>query len=628
MFHGGSVRRPFRSNGGQAFPIFSLPLTTSLIPNVATGSSTPTFSRASTAYVQDHEGIQREVLANEARFWGARRVANLLLVSENLASATWQTFAGATKVGAGPTTGLPAGATLSHEISWGATGGAPVTASAIFQNLNLLANNTYVASCWVKAVSTTTTIRATMQDPAGLYPSSGDVTVTPDAWTRISVLAPITISGVGNIAIRNNVAGTTANVYLTAMQVENVSGQSVTTAGEYISTGILATPFKGANVDGVQCFNTDSTGALIPSTTLLGYYSEPGTIAAANQVLQSNSFKTAPWVATDMTLTVGSVVAPTGASEATNVVEGVAGTAVLEQAAIAITANTNYVASIYVKKVSGFDWLLVRYTDPTGLGGVQGWVNLATGTAGTSGIFGVLVGTTFSRFIVYPLVNGWYRVVLAGVVDNVSVTAQLRISSASADASTTRVNNASWAAWAAQLELRHWNISDASSPIITGASVGTRSVDALSFSATGNFSNAEGSCYAEVSPFSSLVNGAGFLNQGPSSRELGIVANIGQSNRTIDGSGVLVTTVGGSTWTTRFQTKKGAGSWRASDSSRSVAFTGTTLATGTYSGDFSALTTLRINMNGFSSFGFPGCSRNVRIYAQKLADAQLNAMVV
>ncbi len=41
------------------------------------------------------------------------------------------------------------------------------------------------------------------------------------------------------------------------MQVEDVTGQSIQTVGDYVSTSVLTTaPFHGSNVDGVKCFNT------------------------------------------------------------------------------------------------------------------------------------------------------------------------------------------------------------------------------------------------------------------------------------------------------------------------------------------------------------------------------------
>ena len=83
--------------GGRTKPIFDLGLQTSLVPGYAKGSGTPTFTRATTAYVQDWEGLWKQVLSGEARFTGARRVQNRVVKSEDFTDASWLTVADATK---------------------------------------------------------------------------------------------------------------------------------------------------------------------------------------------------------------------------------------------------------------------------------------------------------------------------------------------------------------------------------------------------------------------------------------------------------------------------------------------------------------------------------------------------
>ena len=51
-----------------------------------------------------------------------------------------------------------------------------------------------------------------------------------------------------------------SNVYIDAYQHEDVTGQSVQTAAEYVSTNVLSSPFHGAMVDGVKYFDTDISG--------------------------------------------------------------------------------------------------------------------------------------------------------------------------------------------------------------------------------------------------------------------------------------------------------------------------------------------------------------------------------
>jgi hypothetical protein len=59
------------------------------------------------------------------------------------------------------------------------------------------------------------------------------------------------------------------------MQLEDVTGQSVQTPSEYVSTNVLTTaPYHGANVDGVKYFDTDINGIAIPENTLKGFLCE------------------------------------------------------------------------------------------------------------------------------------------------------------------------------------------------------------------------------------------------------------------------------------------------------------------------------------------------------------------
>ena len=76
--------------------IFESELQSSLIPQIANGDSTPTFTRATTATVKDFEGLVKTALANEARFKGAREVKNLIVgSSEDMTNAAYVAASGA-----------------------------------------------------------------------------------------------------------------------------------------------------------------------------------------------------------------------------------------------------------------------------------------------------------------------------------------------------------------------------------------------------------------------------------------------------------------------------------------------------------------------------------------------------
>lgn len=174
---------------------------------------------------------------------------NLLTKSEDFSDASWQVFGGAAKVGASPVA-APNGST-AYEVSFGSTGGA--SASALYQNVTLSTVG-YQAGFYVRAKSGSTTVRVAGFG-AGSPVFSADTTVTDSAWTWITV--PFTYgSGAANISLRNNVAGTSANVYVAQADcrlsadasLAIPSYQRVNTATDYDTTGFpLYLSFDGVD---------------------------------------------------------------------------------------------------------------------------------------------------------------------------------------------------------------------------------------------------------------------------------------------------------------------------------------------------------------------------------------------
>lgn len=123
--------------------------------------------------------------------------------------------------------------------------------------------------------ASTTLVTQSVTVPAGIhlvqFRGTGSV-VLSGAGT-----GTITGSGVSSLswALVTTTAGTlTATVTgsCTSGQLESVTGQSVQTPGEYVSTGVLSWPFHGAGVDGVKYFDTTLAGAAISGG---GYLAEP-----------------------------------------------------------------------------------------------------------------------------------------------------------------------------------------------------------------------------------------------------------------------------------------------------------------------------------------------------------------
>ena len=331
--------------GGTVSPIFSALLQSSLVPEVATGSSTPTFTRATTAYVQDWEGLLKPVLSGESRLTGARRVQNYVLLSENLGGANWAGDAVATSAtlltnfnGVGfsrryygvtipsSTKGLmrakvKAGTATFLRVALNNSGDAGIT-----MNLSTGAiTNTYNAGSFT----------ITSYGVSSAVDSNGYWTVflsgTEAATASCNPLFAIVDSG----AAGNNYSYTGAGnltAYITQVQYEVSDGQSVQIPSEYVSVGVApynSAPFYGAGVAAVKNFTTlngntvssnvvtEATGAAITSSNSsalttdasgpFGYLSES---AATNLALQSQTFDNATWIKAAVTVTADQYVAP------------------------------------------------------------------------------------------------------------------------------------------------------------------------------------------------------------------------------------------------------------------------------------------------------------------------------
>lgn len=89
-------------------------------------------------------------------------------------------------------------------------------------------------------------------------------------------------------------------------QCEDVTGQSVQTASEYVSNGVLPYPYHGTGADGVKCFATTLDGTPIADSVLKGYFSEG---QRTNLALYSNDFSNAAWTKSNLTQSSGTITA-------------------------------------------------------------------------------------------------------------------------------------------------------------------------------------------------------------------------------------------------------------------------------------------------------------------------------
>lgn len=238
---------------------FASSLTSSVVPQRAAGSSTPTFTRATTKYVTDFEGLLKQAISGEVCFTGARRVRNYCVATEALNGGSW------TKSGLTVGTGVsdPEGGTTAFTLTrTGATGQIEQSVSG--------PNLTGVNSAWLRRRTGTGTVN--LGAPNGSTPT--DITsILTTSWKRFSVTGGNILYFWLNLAVDGDA------VDIWHPQLEQVQGQSNQNPSEYVSVGVLSAPFHGANVDGVKYFDsqngntvasnvvTEATGAAINSGT-------------------------------------------------------------------------------------------------------------------------------------------------------------------------------------------------------------------------------------------------------------------------------------------------------------------------------------------------------------------------
>lgn len=425
-------------------PIFNLPAITSLIPTFAAGSATPTFTRATTKYVTDFEGVLRQCLSGEAGFTGARRVENLYTSSASIA----------------------------------VSGNKTVT----------VAVGTYIFSMGAEATGTCLiTFTGTATGSTG--------TLTANASSRTA--KTLTITGAGTIIATCTVAAA-ANV-----QLENVTGQSIQVAASYVDS---ATSY-GVGVNGVAAYATtngntmngtllvEAAGAAISDAAGLFTNVES---ARTNLCLQSNDPSNGTWGQNGTVTTTQDLTGPDGKTSGWTLTDnGI----VVEQKyqRVSLTNGTTYTYSQYVAKTVG-----AQAAYPT-IQCDDGVSKIALATIDTSNgvatIWTTYAGCTmFASSVTCVSHNAsWWRVAMTFTVEatadhNIYITPA---GTTNATQSTGAMDgNAQGSAGFAccQLEVG----SAASSPITTTTLAVTRAADQLSVAAAGVLNNAVGTAYCET----------------------------------------------------------------------------------------------------------------------------------
>lgn len=232
--------------GGRRSPlVFSAPLTHSLA--LAKGVGSATFSRSTGGTVVDHEGLARTCLPEEARFQRARRV-------ENLERSVVTVLVGA------------AANTLQSGVTYLLEGLSYLNSDRMTKNwldATNVANRSFRLSFEVMAPSGQEGKRVISRFRNGVSGSpdvdSSVVLTLTESWVRysqITTLASDTLSDGVGWWLYGSVTDTATSVLYRNVQCEDITGRANQSPSEYVSAGLLAAPYHGANVDGVKYFNT------------------------------------------------------------------------------------------------------------------------------------------------------------------------------------------------------------------------------------------------------------------------------------------------------------------------------------------------------------------------------------
>ena len=366
-----------------------LPLTHTAVPT--RGSIVPSFIRATTETGQkwDEAGyLDFTALAGEMVFKGARRVRNLVAASsEDLTSGAWasNTFT--------PTT----------------VDATTIEFTAQFQNRGKTFINdpssAYILSFDLAVISGNTEL-------SFIYGIGTDIPLSATSnIVRYSLLIPPFEATTNVWGVQDRNASGFGQIYLSNIQIEDVTGQADQTASEYVSVGVESAPaYHGSMVDGVKCYDTDRSGNPISTSgsyPLVGYVPWE---ARTNLCTKSQEFDA--WGANTggagslPVVTANAGVAPDGTTTADKVVFVAPGAGDISQMyspAFATVAASSYTAAVHVKAFAAGDvgkQILIRhvggvaYTAITLTADWQRLGNTEVAVAGT-GEFDILLRPTF-----------------------------------------------------------------------------------------------------------------------------------------------------------------------------------------------------------------------------------------
>ena len=375
--------RQWQNSGGlnaQDPQSFASDLQTTLVPRSSAGSSTPTFTRATTAYQTDFEGKLNAVLSGEARFQGARRVANSLGASKSEDLTSWNTTTGTTAVGAFTENNGSSFHFINTSVGSIINGHTYWFSAEVKQSIG--SRNIYVGNNGVGFSIFNPSTGVFVADVGTVLAHATNSVPTIDGYIRIYAKVTAGAADQFNIGLANgsttNYAGDgVSTVLVRKIYAVDITGVTNTNPPEYVSVGVLSDPYQGAGVDGVQYFQTlngntvasnvvtEATGAQIKTGTAGVSATAPvdagGPFSsrednAGTQILATADIRdmtTANWtLGATMTRARTSVGADGSANSATRLTAGaVAATNIITTLITAAATSRTY--SALVKRVTG-----------------------------------------------------------------------------------------------------------------------------------------------------------------------------------------------------------------------------------------------------------------------------------
>jgi len=190
-----------------------------------------------------------------------------------------------------------------------------------------------------------------------------------------------------------------------------------------------------------------------------------------NLLKYTNRFNISPWTGTDTTITANTTAGPDGEVTADTLTEGTAGNASWSQT-LSTTDSGDFTGTISVK-YNGTQWRELHITDSAG-NTLRCWFDVLNGVNGGTP---VVAGTaTYIDQTITAEANGFYRCTLSGNFPGARTTLSLSSISADADASTVRVNNASYYYANAQLNAGATALTYQGNDATLGGSAGSASL--------------------------------------------------------------------------------------------------------------------------------------------------------